>query len=226
MSMRFVRPVATASFALVALAGVAQADTLTTYSSQAAFLAATNGGAGLGFENYDSMASGTSSNSMSFTGGGSTMVADATGSFASASNAIIIVGAPFGLPSNHLASNYFVNTLRLSFAPGVNAFATDVWSYPGASTLSIDVLDSSSVVHNYLVSRPSGPGGFFGFTVSGGSVLRVVISTSGDAGGIDNTYWGNANLSVVPLPPAALAGMGGLAGVGIVGAIRRRRVAK
>ncbi len=33
-------------------------------------------------------------------------------------------------------------------------------------------------------------------------------------------------VSVVPLPPAVLAGMGGLASVGIVGAIRRRRVAK
>jgi hypothetical protein len=32
--------------------------------------------------------------------------------------------------------------------------------------------------------------------------------------------------NVVPLPPAVLAGLGGLASVGIVGAIRRRRVAK
>ena len=37
----------------------------------------------------------------------------------------------------------------------------------------------------------------------------------------------SANLAnVVPLPPAVLAGLGGLASVGIVGAIRRRRVAK
>ncbi len=43
---------------------------------------------------------------------------------------------------------------------------------------------------------------------------------------IANTAIDNANLVLVPLPPAAFAGIGGLAAVGIAGRIRRRKMAE
>jgi hypothetical protein len=41
---------------------------------------------------------------------------------------------------------------------------------------------------------------------------------------VANTAIDNANLILVPLPPAAFAGIGGLAAVGIAGRIRRRKM--
>lgn len=48
-----------------------------------------------------------------------------------------------------------------------------------------------------------------------GGVAQVIIA---------NTAIDNANLVLVPLPPAAFAGIGGLAAVGIAGRIRRRKM--
>jgi hypothetical protein len=55
----------------------------------------------------------------------------------------------------------------------------------------------------------------FVLNAAGAGVAQIIMA---------NTAIDNANLVLVPLPPAAFAGIGGLAAVGIAGRIRRRKM--
>jgi hypothetical protein len=66
----------------------------------------------------------------------------------------------------------------------------------------------------------------FNFSVTGGNYRVEIWDFDGTASGND---WAVDNISltaVVPLPPAAYAGLASLAGIGAFGAIRRKRLAR
>lgn len=196
------------ALALVAVAGAANAATVTTYNSQASFLAAAGGG--LNFENFEGYVSGTTVGTLALSG-----LTFTTTNGANQGGQDLYISDEGD--TNSIYANVFFEELFLEFSPGATAFGADTRSELSDSFFDIFVTLDDTTVQQFILNVTGGA--FFGFTVTGGTVSGMRYSSqTGTAEGLDNVYWGQAG-HIIPLP----TGVGlACAGLGLVG-LRRRR---
>lgn len=212
--------------AMLAAGGAANAQ-LTTYSSEASFLAAAGGGLsladfqGLGGNTYQTLSHAITPSvpagvTFSSTGGSSTDLFVAPANFGG--NAAIVTDSLF--------ANFFGTPLLASFAPNVTAVGSDVipFAFDGATgTITINVHEPGGGTQAFSVTPPQGQAGFFGVIAGGGLTIDNMTYTppSGFTAGIDDLRFGAAAPANVP-EPGSLALLLGLGTAAVPFGLRRR----
>jgi hypothetical protein len=187
----------------------AQAHGASVYTDEASFLG--NVGAGYSFNAFDDVVGGLAS-SLSYSLNGFAYDITAVGSNSDLFNDV-------GLVSTNVASDAILVTFTSGnvTAVGGNFWSSDIWVEPLQATVVITLSDGTVIDF-----ESTGASDFRGFTSD-----TLITSIQIDAvdgfdvawSTMDNLYVG---VAVVPLPPAAWAGLGLLGAIGGVRAVRRR----
>lgn len=127
------------------------------------------------------------------------------------------------LTSTAIGPNSFGSDLVISFLPGVNAIAFDVFQvFAAPQGITVSLFDISDVLIASTDVEATSLGGFFGVIDDMNLIGAITLSANNPTGAelIDNVAFGLVDATAVPEPGTlALFGLG-LAGVGLA---RRRR---
>lgn len=151
-------------------------------------------------------------------------IAEGISFVSSAGNLAALDGSSFSdLTSTAIGPNSFGSDLIISFLPGVNAVAFDVFQvFAAPQGITISLFDISDVLIGTTEVEATSLGGFFGVIDDMDLIGTISLSANNPSGAelIDNLAFGLADATAVPEPGTlALFGLG-LAGVGFA---RRRR---
>jgi hypothetical protein len=196
--------------------------TYTIFSDQASFLAATYGGSGLAFEDFEGFADITLQTLDSTTNyppisPGDIPAGVVFSSTGGTSKDLCIAPPGFkGLPaivSDSLFANYYYTPLIVDFDPGITAVGSDVISWDTGSTIRITLRDVDGDTYLEATTPTTDMPSHFGLVTTGGEIVRVEYTPGDLTAGIDNIHFGQP----IPEPGTLL-----LLGLGAV-ILRRKR---
>ena len=124
--------------------------------------------------------------------------------------------------SKYISTNFFADTARVTFSPGVDAVSFDLLSLFSASTVNVSVFNTTGGLLGSTSVSASKSGTFFGVIDNMSLIGSITMfSTSNQDEGIDNLAFGLVSTTV----PEPLTGT--ILGIGLVGVLvsRRRRKA-
>lgn len=123
----------------------------------------------------------------------------------------------FGQSSGAISAN----DVTLSFAPGVTAFGFN-YDDIDSTQIVITFADDDNDPTNDLVSETlSDSEGFVSIVAGTNQTILSITLTQSGSGNDGITFYGFQTVQAVPLPPAALAGLGLLGGMGIARRLRK-----
>ncbi|MEX0877136.1 MAG: hypothetical protein WD114_06725 [Phycisphaerales bacterium] len=119
-------------------------------------------------------------------------------------------------------SIYTSNSVMLDFVPGVTAFG---FNYDDIETATLDVEFTDTITGDIFSTtiNPTSPEGFLSVVAGTGQTINSITLTQDPGSQNDGfTFYGFQTVQVIPLPPAAFAGLGLLGAMGVVRRLRNK----
>ena len=143
------------------------------------------------------------------------------------STALLVYSA--GSDGFNVGTNWFQDTLVLSFAPGVSAVGEDVFgnTNPGpsiAGTVHEAVFNGTTLLGSTTISETAGNVGFIGVASTAANVTSIELLFNPSADVDSNTFVQDVSFgtpSVIPEPPSLTLGAVAALGLGLIVAARR-----